>query len=320
MAISKDQFDKETIGVMLMAFGGPESLDSVEPFMEKLMRGRKPTPEIVARAKEKYRLIGGKSPLPEITKRQAGALEAKLNGLSDGPVTFKTFVGMRYWHPFIEDTISQMAAGGIKRAFAISMSPHHSRVSTGAYAEEIDRVISEKGLDISVEIIGGMYNHPVFIDAIVEKVAAAIERFPQERQSDLQVIFSAHSLPMAYIESGDPYVEEIKATIDEVLKKVGPLSWHLAFQSKGTIPGAWLSPIVEDVYEQIIAGGYKDVLVVPVGFAADHVETLWDLDILHKGQAEELGLNYERSGALNDSPKFMEALASLVLEAVNISM
>jgi len=317
--VSSNQSGKETIGVMLMAFGGPDCLDAVESFMEKLMKGRKPTPEIVVRAKDKYRLIGGKSPLPEITKRQADALESKLNELSDGSVSFKTCVGMRYWHPFIEDTITQMAADGIRHAFAISMSPHHSRVSTGAYGEEIDRVVSEKNLDISIEIIGGMYNHPVFIEAVAEKITLALERFPRERQSGIQVIFSAHSLPVAYIESGDPYVEEIKATIDEVLKKTGPLSWKLAFQSKGSIPGAWLGPVVEEVYEEILAGGHKDVLVVPVGFAADHVETLWDLDILHKGQAEKLGLNYERSDALNDSPKFIEALASMVLEALNSS-
>ncbi|MBE0448616.1 MAG: ferrochelatase [Actinobacteria bacterium] len=312
--MSSDIIGNETIGVILMAFGGPDSLDSVEPFMERLMKGRKPTPEVIQRAKEKYRLIGGKSPLPSITQKQADALEAKLNEICGGSVTFKTYVGMRYWHPFIEDAIGKMASDGIKRAFAISMSPHHSKVSTGAYVDEIRHVVSEKNLDITVEMVEGMYKYPLFIDAVVEKVEAALNRFPQAARGDIQVIFSAHSLPVAYIEGGDPYVEEINVTIEEVLKKLGPLSWHLAYQSKGMVPGEWLGPMVEDVYRDIARDGHRNVLLVPIGFAADHVETLWDLDILHKKQAQDLGFRYERSDALNDSPMFIGALASMVCE------
>ncbi|MBS3909974.1 MAG: ferrochelatase [Actinobacteria bacterium] len=307
----------ETIGVMLMAFGGPDSLDAVEPFMDRLMKGRKPTPEIIERAKNKYRLIGGKSPLPAITQRQADALEAVLNETCAGARRFKTYVGMRYWRPFIEETIEKMADAGIKRAFAISMSPHHSRVSTGAYAEEIERVVGERGLDITIEMLEGIYKHPAFIDAIAEKVTAAIERFPEDRRMGVKIVFSAHALPMSYIEAGDPYVDEIKITIDEVLKKIAPHSWRIAYQSKGNIPGAWLGPTVEEVYEDIVEERCADVLIVPVGFAADHVETLWDLDIHHKRQAEELGLAYERAEALNDSPRFMEALADMVCAALN---
>lgn len=300
---------------MLMAFGGPDSLESVEPFMEKLMKGRKPTPEILARAKDKYKLIGGKSPLPEITKRQAGALEARLNEDSDGQIKFKTYIGMRYWHPFIEDTIEKMASDGIKEACAISMSPHHSKVSTGAYAEEIKRVVSEKKLDIDIKMVEGMHDHPIFIDAVAEKVKSALDRFPQEKRAGVQVVFSAHSLPVSYIESGDPYVDEINETIEAVLEKLGPVSWHLAYQSKGNIPGAWLGPMLEEVFQKLVEDGHMEVLVVPIGFAADHVETLWDLDIFHKKQAEDLGMHYERSEALNDSPKFMEALSMMVKEA-----
>lgn len=315
--MSSNATNSEKIGVMLMAFGGPDSLDSVELFMEKLMKGRKPTPEIIARAKDKYRLIGGKSPLPEITKRQAEALEATLKATCPDAGDFKTYVGMRYWHPFIEETIDQMVSDGIKKAFAISMSPHSSRVSTGAYAEEIKRVISGRCLGTEIDTIEGMYKHPMFINAVADKIIAALNRFPEDRRQYVQVIFSAHSLPMSYIEGGDPYVDEIKVTIDEVLKKTGPLSWRLAYQSKGNIPGEWLGPMIEDVYQDILREGAREVLVVPIGFAADHVETLWDLDILHKKQAEDLGFHYERSDALNDSPKFMEALASMVCGKLN---
>ncbi len=300
-----------------MAFGGPDSLDSVEPFMERLMKGRKPTPEIIARAKEKYRLIGGKSPLPEITQKQAAALETRLNEVCDKPVTFKTYVGMRYWRPLIEEAIEQMVSDGVTKAFAVSMSPHNSQVSTGAYVEEINRVVSEKNLDIKIEMIKGMHKNPAFINAVAEKINSALDRFPKDKREDVQVVFSAHSLPVSYIESGDTYVEELKETIQDLLKRIGPISWHIAYQSKGTIPGAWLSPMVEDVLQEIAQEGHKEVLLVPVGFASDHVETLWDLDILHKGQAEDLGLKCERSGALNDSPKFIESLASMVLEAAN---
>lgn len=305
----------KTVGVILLAFGGPDSLDSVEPFMERLMKGRKPTPEIIARAKEKYKLIGGKSPLPEITQKQAAALETRLNKVCGKPVTFKTYVGMRYWHPLIEEAIEQMVSDGLTKAFAISMSPHNSQVSTGAYIEEINRVVSEKNLDIEIEMIKGMHKNPTFIDAVAEKINSALDKFPKEKREDVQVVFSAHSLPASYIESGDPYVEELEETIKDLLKKLGPISWHIAYQSKGTISGAWLSPMVEDVLREIAQEGHKEVLLVPVGFASDHVETLWDLDILHKKQAEDLGLHCERSGALNDSPKFIESLASMVIEA-----
>lgn len=210
-----------------------------------------------------------------------------------------------------------MASDGIRRAFAISMSPHHSRVSTGAYAQEIDRVIREKDLAIDIEMVEGMYKHPIFIDAVAEKVTAAVKRFPEDRRRGVYIIFSAHSLPVSYIEAGDPYVDEIGETIDAVLKKLAPHPWRVAYQSKGNIPGEWLGPMVEDVYRDIIEEGCKEVLVVPIGFAADHVETLWDLDILHKKQAEDLGLIYERSDALNDSPRFMEALAAMVCEAAS---
>jgi ferrochelatase len=301
---------------MVMAFGGPDSLSAVGPFMERLMKGRKPGPELIERVKDKYQIIGGKSPLPGITKKQAIALEEELNRTCVEHGQFAAYVGMRYWHPFIEEAIEQMATDGITRAFAISMSPHDSRVSTGAYREEIERVLAEKNLNISIEMIRGMYNNPIFVDAVVEKITEALNRIPEDARDDVQVIFSAHSLPVAYIDGGDPYVDEINETIREVLRKTGSPNWRIAYQSKGSIPGEWLGPMMEDVLAEIAAEGHKRVLVVPIGFAADHVETLWDLDILHKGQAEDLGLLYERSGALNDSPRFMEALAQMVCTAL----
>ena len=315
--MTSNKYTGNTVGVMLLAFGGPDSLDSVEPFMERLMQGRRPTPEIITRAKEKYRLIGGKSPLLEITQGQADALEIKLNKICGESCKFKTYVGMRYWYPFIEEATEQMVSNGITKAFAISMSPHNSQASTGAYVEEINRIVSEKNLSIRIEMIEGMYKNPTFIEAVAEKINSALGRFPKNKREDIQLIFSAHSLPVSYIEAGDPYVEELSETVQYLLKRLGPVSWHIAYQSKGTIPGAWLSPTVEDVLREIAQNKHKEVLLVPVGFASDHVETLWDLDILHKKQAEDLGLKYERSDALNDSPKFIEALASMVLEAAN---
>ncbi|MDI6715882.1 MAG: ferrochelatase [Actinomycetota bacterium] len=310
--MSSELADGEKIGVLLLAFGGPDSLDAVEPFMEKLMKGRKPTPEIIARAKEKYRQIGGKSPLPEVTKRQARALEVKLNDACASSWSFKTYVGMRYWHPFIEEAIQQMVSDGITKAFAISMSPHSSKISTGAYIEEIERVIADKKYNIEIEMLSGMHKNPLFIEAVAEKINSALERFPADKRKHVCLIFSAHSLPMSYIESGDPYVGEIKETLDELLKKIDSMPWYLAYQSKGNIPGKWLGPMVDEVLRKAVQDGFTGVLLVPIGFASDHVETLWDLDILHKKQAEDLGLICERSDALNDSPKFIEALASMV--------
>lgn len=297
-------------GVILIAFGGPDTHEAIEPFMSNLLGGRPLPPPLVAKIKERYNLIGGASPLPGITQAQAQALEDKLN--EDGG-NYKVYMALRYWHPSIAQAIEAMVADGIEEAIAVSLSPHYSRVTIGAYQDEVERVLAGLEVKPKVTFAGEWFKHPLFIEALADNFQVALERFPQERRSGVQVIFSAHSLPLAHIKDGDAYVEQLEATVAALAQKIGPLKWHLAYQSKGGGQGEWLGPEAEEVLDRLAANGYKDVLLVPVGFAADHIETLYDIDIAIREHAQSLGLNFERSLALNTSPKFIAALAEVTL-------
>jgi len=294
------------IGVLLLAFGGPDSPEAIEPFMTNLMGGRKPPQVVVEKVKARYDLIGGKSPLPETTRLQAEALEKELGN------NYKVFVGMRYWHPFISEAIEAMSKDGIRKVVAVSLSPHYAGVSTGAYQKGIEEALAATEADISIIMAGGWYDNSLYIDALVDNITTALKSFPDEVQDKVQYIFSAHSLPISHIEGGDPYVDQIKTTIDKVLAKLNIKNWHLAYQSKGGSQEPWLGPEAEEVMAELKALGQRDILVVPVSFASDHIETLYDIDIVQRGKAKELGLNFARAAALNISPKFIAALAEVV--------
>lgn len=294
--------------VLLLAFGGPENLDVVEPFLRNVLVGRPITPELVERVKKRYALIGNKSPLPEITKEQGRLLEKKLGD------DYKVYVGMRHWHPFIKDTVKQIKEDGISQVVAIPMAPQASKAGTGGYIEALNKAIEEfPGLD--VKTAEAWYENPIYLEAVAERVEDALDSFPEETRDDVQVIFSAHSLPKRTVE-GDPYESQLRETIEGVLQILPPLNWHLAYQSKGQAPGEWLGPEVEIVMEQLSKKGKKDVLIVPIGFVCDHVETLYDIDIVFKTKAEELGMNFKRAASLNDSPLFIEALADIVKKSL----
>ncbi len=291
-------------GVLLMAFGGPEKREDVRPFLANLT-GRDPSPEALAGAIEKYELIGGSSPLPTITGRQAAGLRFALREMGvDVPVA----VGMKYWRPFIGTAVAGLVGEGVDRIIAISMSPHHSRVTIGGYEEELEKAgTAFPGL--SIDMIAEWYDDPGFLDALAGKVREALREFGGE---DASVIFTAHSVPVSHIERGDPYVEQVTATADGVAARLGLQGALLAYQSKGRSPEPWLGPDVADVLEGLAAEGKKNVLVAPIGFVSDHLETLYDIDVVYRRKAEELGLNFRRAACLNDSPEFVQVLARIV--------
>jgi ferrochelatase len=335
-----------SIAVLLLAFGGPEDMDSVEPFLRNILTGRPITPELVDRVKKRYALIGGKSPLPEITRRQAQLLEERLNSsliphpssldssliphpssldssliphpssldssLIPHPSSFKVYVGMRYWHPFIKETVRQIKDDGIEKVIAIPMAAQNSKASTGGYIDALNKALEEvSGLD--VRVVDAWHRNPFYVKAVAERVKESLDSFTEGVRKDVQVIFSAHSLPKKTVE-GDPYETQLRETIEDVLQLLGPLNRHLAYQSKGQAPVEWLGPEVETVMEGLAREGRKDVLIVPIGFVCDHVETLYDIDIIFKKKAEGLGMNFRRAASLNDSPLFIEALADIVKE------
>lgn len=290
--------------VLLLAFGGPEDIGSIEPFLRNVLPGRPITPELIERVKMRYALIGGKSPLPDITRRQAKLLEDRLGA------GFKVYVGMRHWQPFLKDTVKKIKDDGIRKIIAMPMAPQASKASTGGYIDALNKALKEvSGLD--VKVVESWYKNPLYLKAASETLKEALTYFPEERRKDVQVIFSAHSLPKRTVQ-GDPYEMQLKETMDGVLEIIGPLTSHLAYQSKGQATGEWLGPEVELVMEGLAKEGKKDVLIVPIGFVCDHLETLYDIDIVFKKKADELGMNFKRAKSLNDSPAFIEALEDIV--------
>jgi ferrochelatase len=300
---------RPSIGVLLMAHGGPSSPEEVEPFLQKLL-GRGVPAQRLRDAKRRYRLIGGGSPLLEITLRQARALEESLKAEDGGG---RVYVGMRHWHPFIAESLGEIINDGIHRVVALSLSPYQSAMSTEQYEQELGRAIAASGRGIEVSVAEGWHVHPLFLQAWAERVKEGLMQFPAEVRQRVHVIFSAHSLPKRAI-AEDPYVEQLEATIRGVVGITGSLPWRLAFQSGRSKRVEWLKPEVSTVLRELIRGGHREVLIAPVGFVADNVETLYDIDILYKQQAEEMGMSLRRSPCLNDSRRFIQALSSIVRE------
>lgn len=296
--------------VLLLAFGGPRSLDEVEIFLPRLFKGRKPSPEQLERVKERYRLIGGFSPLPEITWGQAKALEEKLNTKG---YPFKSYVGMRYGHPLIKETLREILHDGIREVIAIPMTPFRSRASTGAYIEEVNRVQKNLGGRMEISFVEGWHLHPLFLEAVREKMEEGMRQFTSEERKRGHLIFTAHSLPKTIVES-DPYVNDFEASVKGVLEGIEPLKWHIAFQSRGMGPEEWLGPDVESTLQKLSQEKAREILIVPIGFVSDHIEILYDIDILYREKAESLGMILRRSPSLNISEGFIEALSKIVEE------
>jgi ferrochelatase len=299
--------------LLLLAFGGPRSLDEVEFLLTRLFQGRKPSADQIERVKERYRLIGGVSPLLNITQEQARGLEEELKKRG---YPFKSYVGMRYGHPLIEETLKEILRDGITEIIALPMAPFQSRASTGAYIEEVNRVKKILGKEVSLSFVVGWYLHPLFIEAVRERIEEGLKEFDEEERKRVHLLFTAHSLPKSIVEK-DPYATEIGASIQGVLKKLEPFPWHLAYQSKGGGPEEWVGPDVESVLEELSREKIREALIVPIGFVSDHIEILYDIDILYQDKAKLLGMRLKRTPSLNFSKRFIEALATIVEEHIH---
>ncbi len=291
------------IGVLVMAYGGPNNLDEVEPYLLDV-RGYRPTaPEIIREVRERYKLIGGRSPILEQTQAQADALQAAL-----GTQTFKTFVGMRHWHPYIKDTLAQMQAQGISRAIGLAMAPHYSRMSIGAYYRKIEEAQSP----IEIARIERWHLLPGYLDTLADRVRDALQKFPAEARSSVPIIFSAHSLPERILSWNDPYPDELRATVAALMERLGPHPHEFAFQSAAISNEPWLGPDVGAALERLAAEGQKRALIAPIGFVVEHVEILYDIDVVYQQQARKLGLQVERIEMLGSAPAVMNGLAELI--------
>jgi ferrochelatase len=293
------------IGLLVMAYGGPNSLDEVEPYLLDV-RGYRPTaPEIIHEVRERYREIGGRSPILEQTREQAAALESALN---KNVQQFKAFVGMRHWHPYIKDTLAEMQAQGIQRAVGLVMAPHYSRMSIEAYFKKI----GEAGSPVDVAPILNWHLLPGYLDALVSRVCAALERFPMSVRSQVPVIFSAHSLPERILEWNDPYPDQLHATVDAVMQRLGDQPHEFAFQSAAISNEPWLGPDVSVLIERFATQGQKNIISCPIGFVCEHVEVLYDIDIVYQKLAQSLGVRLERIEMVHTAPQMVEGLAGLI--------
>jgi len=299
----------QSVGVLLMAHGSPDHLDDMAAYLQHV-RGGRPTPQsLVDDIRERYRLIGGRSPLLDLTRAQGEGLEARLNAKGR---RFRVYVGMRHWHPFIKDMVQQMVGDGIRRVVAVSMAPQYSRLSVGAYRRALETAQEELGTSLDITTVTSWHDHPLLLQAFAESVRAICYQLSAEVRAQLYVIFTAHSLPQRILTEGDPYPHEVDRTAAGVAKLLGLTTWQVAYQSQGATAEPWLGPALDEVFDRAAAQNRRALLVVPVGFVCDHVEILYDIDILAQKVAQEKGLYLWRTSSLNTSPTFTEALASVV--------
>ncbi len=294
--------------VILIALGGPRNLDEVGPFMTAFM-GRPAPPPVVDAVKDRYKLIGGGSPLPELVRKQARALEKELGK------GFSVYEGFRYSSPTIVESFTKAVQDGANHVIGLSMSPYETAVTTGVYRKAFEACGDDA---VRRTFIPSWHDNPLFIDAWAERVYHGIKRFWTGQQKHVVIIFSSHSIPLRYIHAGDPYRHQIEETAKLVAKKRKLKHWYIAWQSRGahsTEP--WLDPDVETILNMIVDEHRgKHILEVPLGFTCDHLETLYDIDIVHRKHASDLGLTFERAESLNTSPHFISALADVVKKHV----
>jgi ferrochelatase len=317
------------VGIVLFQLGGPDTLEAIEPFLYNLFCdpdiidfpfariGRKALAKLISTTRARkvqhhYATIGGGSPIRRFTERQARALEAEV---ANAGLDARCFVAMRYWHPFTSEAIAQLRAAECDEVVLLPLYPQYSSTTTGSSLNEWRRLFRD---DVPVYQVDHFYQHPMYLDAVVEKIEEALGRFAAPERAE--IVFSAHSVPMAVIEKGDPYQRQIEETVQLLMERG---RWRnrrrLCYQSK-VGASKWLQPSLHHALHQLAAERVREVCVVPVAFVSDHVETLGEIDHEAREEARQLGITqFEMTAGLNDSPKFIRALGQMVMDAMGIT-
>jgi ferrochelatase len=314
------------LGVVLFQLGGPDTPQAIEPFLFNLFCdpdiidfpfariGRKPLAKLISTTRAKkvqhhYSAIGGASPIRRFTEQQADALQNRL--CADG-IDAHCFVAMRYWHPFTAEAVEQLRAAHCDEVVLLPLYPQYSSTTTGSSLNEWRRLFRE---DVPVQTIEKFHRHPLYLEALVEKINEALARFPQSGYPE--IVFSAHSVPVSVIAKGDPYQRQIEETVELVMRRGRwPYRHRLCYQSK-VGASKWLQPSLHRTIRDLASERIREVCVVPIAFVSDHVETLGEIDHEAREEAAELGIQqFEMTSGLNDSPTFIAALADLVVAAV----
>jgi protoporphyrin/coproporphyrin ferrochelatase len=298
--------------LLIMAYGGPDSLDDVRPYLLDVRNYRPTSDRIVEEITGRYRQIGGRSPILELTRAEAAGIERALNDQAVPGEHWRVWVGMRHWHPFIKDVLAEMQAVGVTEAVGLVMAPHYSDMSIGAYFKRID----ETNIPIAIRDIRSWNLLPGYLDALVDRITAALVKFPEDERDQVPMIFTAHSLPERIRTWDDPYERELQATVAALRERLPDQPWAWAYQSAAMTPDPWLGPDAGEVIQRLHDEGARNVLICPIGFVCEHVEILFDIDVEFQAQAGELGMRLERIEMLNDHPAMLEGLAGLVRERV----
>ncbi len=300
--------------VLAMAYGSPSRAEDIPAYFADIRGGRPVRREAVDELVERYRRIGG-SPLNEITEAQRAALEREL----DLPV----YVGMKHWRPWIADAVAQALADGAERIVGLVLAPHYSRMSIGGYRERVERALDGKA---ELHFVESWHDHEPFLRVLADRIGSTLATRSwavgvgggDGRPEAAHVVFTAHSLPERILAAGDPYRDQLLETSRLVAERadIPPERWSFAFQSASETGEPWLGPDIVDEVDRLHGEGVGKVLACPVGFVADHLEILWDIDVEARNRARELGLELDRIPSLNDDPAFVRALADLVREAI----
>lgn len=315
--------DSDKHALILLNMGGPDSLEAVRPFLYNLFSDReliqlpagallqKPFARLISyfRAKkvvENYRAIGGKSPLLEWTQKQATGIAERLGG------QYAPFVVMRYWHPRAQPVLEELRASGIKRATVLSMYPHYTGATTGSSINDFKKMAAEVYPELEYQLIEQWFDWPGYLDALAARVNEGLATFHDLVRDEVQILFSAHALPQKFIDRGDPYQKQVEATAKGVMERVGHYSWSIAYQSRSG-PVKWMEPGTEDAIKNLAAAGHNKLLMVPISFVSDHIETLEEIDMEYRELAVSSGIvHFCRAPSLNDHPDFLDAMAALV--------
>lgn len=296
--------------VLLLAYGSPEKAEDVEAYFTHIRGGCTPSPESVRNLRERYESVGGKTPLREITETAAKLLQAELKARGQD---LQVFVGMKHWHPYISDSIEKMLALGITNVVAIAQAPHFSRMSIGAYREAVQKAAN--GSPLNVVFVEQWHDHPGFIDLIANRVTEALRQFAPEGGEQIEVVFSAHSLPERIRSWDDPYERQLLESCQLIAERAALANWHFAWQSAGQTGEPWLGPDLGEYLQVLSRKGVRKVLSVPVGFVAEHLEVLYDIDIEAQERARSLGIRLMRTQMPNATPDFVNLLADIAVSA-----
>jgi len=296
--------------VLLVAFGGPERPEDIRPFLQIVTTGRPIPPARLEEIARHYEIIGGRSPLNALTRRQGDALAAALAARDRA---LPVWVGMRNWHPFLHETLAEMKDRGRRRAVGIILSSLQTEASWARYVDDVAAAREKVGPDAPEVVFASPWaDHPRFVDAMADRSRAALEAVEPARRAAARLVFTAHSVPVA-MAAGSPYAAQLALAGRAIAGRLGRASFTIAYQSRSGPPrDRWLEPDVADAIRALGREGARDVVVVPVGFVCDHVEVLYDLDVEARRAAEAAGVAFHRAPAANDHPDFIAMLADLV--------